>query len=65
MEDPVAVAQMKTMQNTAIVQPGVPEMVLYWDPAIVMGRSIAFGEVTAKNAYEYTRWFEDAINGGY
>jgi arabinogalactan oligomer/maltooligosaccharide transport system substrate-binding protein len=65
MADPVAVAQMKTMQNTAIVQPGVPEMVLYWDPARTMGSAIAFGEVTIDNAAEMTKRFENAINGCY
>ena len=61
--DLVAIGQMLTMQNTATVQPCIPEMGNYWGPAGNMGAAIVNGQVTHKNAEAKTKEFNDAMNG--
>lgn len=60
--DAVAVAQANTVSNTAILQPSIPEMGAYWDPAQHMGEAIVNGEVTAANAAEKTDLFMESLN---
>lgn len=60
--DAVAVAQANTVANTAILQPSIPEMTAYWDPAQHMGEAIVNGEVTADNAAEKTDLFVESLN---
>ena len=62
-KDAVAVGQSLTMQNTAIVQPTIPEMGNYWGPAGTMGTAIVNGEVTLENAAEKTQAFQDSLAG--
>ncbi|MDR1767583.1 MAG: extracellular solute-binding protein [Propionibacteriaceae bacterium] len=48
--DPVAKAQMDTIQNASILQPTVSKMSVFWDPAKAFGEAIISGDVTADNA---------------
>ena len=50
--DPVAVAEMNTMLNAAVVQPTIPEMGNYWSPMGTFGYMIANGYVTEDNYIE-------------
>ncbi len=60
--DVVAVAQGNTVANTAILQPSIPEMGSYWQPAETMGKAVVNGEVTAENAAEKTEAFQASLN---
>ena len=61
--DPVAVGQMLTVQNTTVVQPTIPEMNNYWYHAGHLGIEIMNGTITYKNAAAKTREYNDAMNG--
>lgn len=61
-EDVVVAAQNNTVLNTAIVQPSIPEMGAFWTPAETMGKGLVNGEVTAQNAAEKTKLFNDSLN---
>lgn len=60
--DAVAVAQANTVSKTAILQPSIPEMGAFWDPAQHMGEAVVNGEVTAANAAEKTELFMESLN---
>lgn len=62
-KDLVAVGQSLTMQNTAVVQPTIPEMGAYWAPAETMGKAINSKQVTLDNAAEQTQIFQNSLNG--
>lgn len=61
-EDAVAVAEAKTIADTSIVQPLIPEMSNYWGPAETMGNAIYNGDVTAENAAAETEKFNRSLN---
>ncbi len=61
-KDPAALAQAKTIDSTAIVQPSLPEMASYWVPLENMGKAIVNGEVTKENAAEKTEALNDSLS---
>jgi arabinogalactan oligomer/maltooligosaccharide transport system substrate-binding protein len=61
-DDPVAMAQINTLQYTSCVQPTIMEMARYWTPASTMGYIIAVGEITEEVVEEQTKMFEQALN---
>lgn len=60
-DDITAQAQAQTIENTAIVQPSIPEMTAYWVPVENMGKAIVSGEITEENAKEKTESFNDSL----
>ena len=60
--DPVAVAQLNTLNNTAYVQPTIPEMGVWWNYASALANEIIAGTVTHENAAEKTNEFNDMLN---
>ena len=63
--DPVALAQMNCLNNTATVQPYIPEMGNWWGPATDFANDIIFGGVTHKNAEAKTKAFNEMLNNGW
>ena len=61
-DDAVVKAQNDTYDNTAITQPFVSKMGLYWSPAENMGKNIVAGDVTHDNAAEKTEEMNTAMN---
>ena len=61
--DPVAVAQMDTVQNASILQPTVASMGNYWDPAASFGKALLSGDVTADNAVDKTEAWNTSLAG--
>ena len=61
-DDVVVKAQNDTYDNTAITQPFVSKMNLYWSPAENMGKNIVAGDVTHDNAAEKTEEMNTAMN---
>lgn len=61
-QDVVVAAQGATIENTAIVQPFVSAMDLYWSPAENFGKAIVNGEVTLDNAAEKTEQLNTSMN---
>ena len=61
-DDAVVKAQNDTYDNTAITQPFVSKMNLYWSPAENMGKNIVAGDVTHDNAAEKTEEMNTAMN---
>ena len=61
--DPVAVAQMDTIENASILQPTVAKMGTYWDPAADFGKALLSGDVTAANAVEKTEAWNASLAG--
>ncbi|MDR1808740.1 MAG: extracellular solute-binding protein [Propionibacteriaceae bacterium] len=60
--DPVALAQIATVESASILQPTVPKMGNFWTPAENFGKSIISKEVTVDNAAEKTEAFNAAMN---
>ena len=60
--DPVAVAQLNTLNYTAYVQPTIPEMGVWWSYASALANEIVAGTVTHENAAEKTNAFNDMLN---
>lgn len=62
--DPVALAQMNCLNNTAAVQPTIPEMGKWWDNAAALANEILNGTITHENAAEKTDDFNTILNNG-
>ncbi len=62
--DPVALAQMNCLNNSAVVQPTIPEMGIWWDNAAALANEIIAGTITHENAEEKTVAFNDILNNG-
>ena len=62
--DPVALAQMNCLNNSAAVQPTIPEMGIWWNNAANLANEIISGAVTHKNAEEKTKTFNEILNEG-
>lgn len=62
--DPVALAQMNCLNNSAAVQPTIPEMGIWWDNAAALANEIIAGTITHENAEEKTIAFNDTLNAG-
>lgn len=60
--DPVALAEINTMANTAVVQPFIPEMNNYWTPMGAFGGMIANGGVNEDNYQEMVEWLMETLN---
>jgi arabinogalactan oligomer/maltooligosaccharide transport system substrate-binding protein len=60
--DPVALAEMNTLQYTSCVQPTIPEMSYYWDPMNSWGEAIWDGTITENNADQATAQLELDLN---
>lgn len=60
--DPVALAQMNCLNNSAAVQPTIPEMGVWWDNAKALALEIIAGTVTHENAEAKTIAFNDILN---
>ena len=63
--DPVALAQLNTLNNTAYVQPTIPEMGLWWATASNMAYKIIGAEITHENAAEKTEEFNAELNSAW
>ena len=61
-DDPVALAQMNCLNNTATVQPTIPELGIWWSTATNFANEIISGAVTHKNAAEKTETFNRILN---
>lgn len=61
-KDPVARAQLDTLNNTAYTQPIIPEMGVWWSYATSLANEIIAGTVTHANAAEKTKAFNDMLN---
>jgi arabinogalactan oligomer/maltooligosaccharide transport system substrate-binding protein len=61
-ENALAKAQMDTMAYGSIVQPVLPEMSRYWDPASAMANELLDKKVTEDNAAEKTEAMNDSMN---
>ncbi|MDR2347772.1 MAG: extracellular solute-binding protein [Bifidobacteriaceae bacterium] len=62
--DLVAIAQISTVANSSVLQPGVPAMVSFWDPTENFGKALVAKEVTAANAADKTAAWNKALNAG-
>ena len=62
--EPVALAMMNSLNNTATVQPFVPEMSIWWNHAANFAHEIISGSVTHKNAEAKTKEFNEILNNG-
>ncbi len=62
--DPVALAQLNSLNQSATVQPTIPEMGIWWDTAANLANEILAGSVTHQNAEERTYLFNDTLNAG-
>ncbi|MDR1634682.1 MAG: extracellular solute-binding protein [Bifidobacteriaceae bacterium] len=62
--DPVAIAQIDTVENTSVLQPTIPAMSNYWDPSENFGKALVSKEVTAANAAEKTEAWNTSLNAG-
>ena len=62
--DPVALAQMNCLNNSAAVQPTIPEMGIWWSNATNLANEIISGAVTHENAKEKTEAFNTILNEG-
>jgi len=60
-DDDVAQVQNETIDKTAVVQPTIPEMSVYWVPVENFGKAIVSGEVTEENAKEKTEAFNESL----
>ena len=60
--DIVAVAEINTMSNTAVVQSSIPEMNQYWTPIGTFGGLISNGEVNESNYKEQVDQMMDSLN---
>ncbi len=60
-DDITAQAQDRTIRETAIIQPSIPEMASYWVPVENMGKAIISGEVTNENAKEKTEALNESL----
>lgn len=47
--DPVAVAEINTMENCAVIQSGLPEMNNYWSPVETFGKNVSTGDINMDN----------------
>ena len=61
--DMIAQAEIATMNNTAILQPTIPEMAKYWTPMGTFGGLVANGEITEANYQEQVDQMMDSLNG--
>ena len=61
--DMIAVAEINTMSNTAILQPTISEMSKYWDPMGKFGGMIVAGDITEENYKEQVEQLQAAFNG--
>ena len=60
--DMIAVAEINTMANTAILQPTIPEMNQYWSPMGTFGGLVANGEVNETNYKEQVDQMMGSLN---
>ena len=58
----VALAEINTMTNCAVVQPSIPEMNNYWTPVGNFGTLVMNGEVNADNYAEQVEQLMEALN---
>lgn len=65
MQDIAAIAQDRTIANTSVVQPTIPEMSGYWVPLENMGKAIVNGEVTEENAEEKTEALNETLGASF
>lgn len=61
-DNALAKAQMDTLDYAAIVQPVLPGMSRYWDPASAMANELIDKKVTEDNAAEKTEAMNDSMN---
>ena len=61
--DMIAQAEIATMNNTAILQPTIPEMSKYWSPMGTFGGLVANGEITEANYQEQVDQMMASLNG--
>ena len=52
--NPVATAQLETIEKTSVLQPAVKEMANFWTPAETFGKALVNGEITEANAQQRT-----------
>lgn len=62
-ENPVAIAEITTMNNTAVVQPCIPEMSNYWSPMGSFSSSIANGDINEANYRQAVDHLMYELNG--
>ncbi|KAA8818049.1 extracellular solute-binding protein [Bifidobacterium vespertilionis] len=60
--DPMAKAQIDTVNNASVVQPVISQMADFWKPAESFGKGILNGEVTVDNAAEKTEAWASGYN---
>ena len=61
--DMIAVAEINTMANTAVLQPTIAEMSKFWDPMGKFGGMIVTGDITEENYKEQVEQLQAAFNG--
>ena len=61
-QNAVAVAEINTMTNCAVVQPSIPEMSNFWTPVGNFGTLVVCGEVTAENYKDQVDLLMEGLN---
>jgi arabinogalactan oligomer/maltooligosaccharide transport system substrate-binding protein len=61
-DNALAKAQMDTIDRAAIVQPVLPEMSRYWDPAVAMANELLDKKITDDNAADKTEAMNTSMN---
>lgn len=60
--DPIAMAEIQTLADCSVVQPGIPEMSNYWTPMDTFGRGIVNGDITMENYMNHVDLMNEALN---
>ena len=60
--DPVAVAELETMAQCAVLQSALPEMSRYWSPMEIFGRGCVDGDISMENYKDMVDQLNEMLN---
>ena len=60
--DPVAMAEINTINNSAVIQSALPQMGKYWSPVENFGKSVANGEINMGNYMDMVDQMNNQLN---
>lgn len=63
LQNPVALAEINTIANTAVLQPFLPEMEKFWNPVGNFGWNVVTGQINSSNYQNYVDQMMYAMNG--
>lgn len=60
--DPIAIAEIGTMQNASVLQSALPEMSNYWTPVETFGKNVSSGDVNMDNYTQAVDQMNEQLN---